>query len=91
MRAEAARVLDKTLKGANASDLPVERPTRLTLVIKLETAKALDLIPPSRLLQADQGSRVVCARQRWEMLNGSPFSDDGLGTRGTRRTLGVQG
>jgi ABC-type uncharacterized transport system substrate-binding protein len=52
---QAARVLAKILKGANAGDLPVERPTKLTLVINLKTAKALGLsIPPSLLLRADQ-------------------------------------
>lgn len=52
---QAARVLDKILKGANAGDLPVERPTRLTLVINLKTAKALGLtVPPALLLRADQ-------------------------------------
>jgi putative ABC transport system substrate-binding protein len=52
---QAARVLDKILKGANAGDLPVERPTRLPLVINLKTAKALSLtIPPSLLARADQ-------------------------------------
>jgi ABC-type uncharacterized transport system substrate-binding protein len=52
---QAARVVDKILKGANAGDLPVERPTRLMLVINLKTAKALGLtIPPSLLLRADQ-------------------------------------
>jgi putative tryptophan/tyrosine transport system substrate-binding protein len=52
---QAARVLDKILKGANAGDLPVERPTRLMLAINLKTAKALGLtIQPSLLQRADQ-------------------------------------
>jgi putative ABC transport system substrate-binding protein len=52
---QAGRVLDKILKGANAGDLPVERPTRLMLVINVKTAKTVGLtIPPSLLLQADQ-------------------------------------
>ena len=51
---EAARVMDKILKGANAGELPVERPIRLPLVINLRTAKALGLIvPPALLLRAD--------------------------------------
>lgn len=52
---QAARVLDKILKGANAGDIPVERPMRLPLVINLKTAKALALtVPPLLLLRADQ-------------------------------------
>jgi putative tryptophan/tyrosine transport system substrate-binding protein len=51
----SAIYVDKILKGIPPSDLPIEQPTKLDLVINLKTAKALGLVMPgSLLLQADR-------------------------------------
>jgi putative ABC transport system substrate-binding protein len=51
----AAEYVDKILRGAKASDLPVEQPTKFDLTINLNTAKALGLaIPEAFLLRASE-------------------------------------
>ena len=52
---QAARAIVKVLEGANAGDLPVERPATLTLVVNMRAARALGLaIPPSIMARADR-------------------------------------
>lgn len=51
----AARYVDRILKGAKVSELPVEQPTAFDLVVNLEAARVLGLtIPPSILVRANE-------------------------------------
>jgi len=52
---QAARYVDRILRGANPSVLPVGRPSKYKLMINLKTARALGItVPRSMMMRADR-------------------------------------
>jgi putative tryptophan/tyrosine transport system substrate-binding protein len=52
---QVATYVDRILKGAKPTDLPVQTPTKYQTILNLKTAKALGLtVPPGLLVAADE-------------------------------------
>jgi len=52
---QTAVYVDKILKGAKPSDLPIQQPTQLELIVNLRTAKFIGVsVPDSILMRADE-------------------------------------
>ena len=47
---QAAAYVHRILRGEKAADLPIQDPTKFSLIVNLKTAKALGLMAPESLL-----------------------------------------
>ena len=55
LNTRAASFVDRILRGAKVSELPIEYPNTFELVINLKTARAFGLtVPQSIMLRADE-------------------------------------
>jgi putative ABC transport system substrate-binding protein len=55
VHAQGASYIDRILNGASPADLPVQQPTKYSLIINLKTARELGLtVPPAVLAFADE-------------------------------------
>ena len=50
VHAQGASYIDRILNGASPADLPVQQPTKYSLIINLKTAEAIGLTVPRALL-----------------------------------------